>query len=151
MLILRKPWDSQPQELVELDWGNSVNAGLVFCAPLNPAVGLVDLARNAAATRTGLASLAITENGIYPLFGASNFVNFTESTGITDDTAPITFAWTQKHIAPAAFSTVLQWKPSAFSQVATIGFQSASSGYIFSFGVHGNPSWNIAGVSAPVE
>lgn len=127
------PWTRQPQAPVRINYGNSLAQGLVFCAPLSLGDRLRDLVSRQTATATGLSSYAANRNGVYPVFGSSNYADFAAPSGI-DNTSQATIAWSQEPRSTTSYSAVLNVKVSGATNSFLI-YQSASdSQYYFMVG-----------------
>lgn len=143
------PWARQPQIPVAIDQSNQFGKRLAFCAPLNPAVGLIDLVSNQFATKTGSLTPASNSEGLYPLFGTSNYLDFpTKPRGI-GATTPCTIAWMQEARSTASYSTILNLQvgtPGSTPKFAIL--QSVSdANYYFTAGpqqTNGAHSWSVA-------
>ena len=142
-------WTSQPQNPVGIALEKSITKGLVFCAPLSPASGLIDLVQKQRATKIGMASLRPARNGMYYSFGTGNYLSFPSIPKGLTPTTPTTVAWTQLPVATAGYSTILHINvgtPGVTDSVVI--FQSTTdSGYYFTAGPRtagGAQSWSPA-------
>jgi hypothetical protein len=124
----------QPHGVVRIDWGAALSRQLAFCAPLNPGGGLQDIVGGQLGSRTGLAAQSVQPNGVYPLFGTSNYLDFARNVRGVTDTTPTTIAWTQTPVSPAGYSTVLQWKPTGGTNNFLIYQAASDATYYFTAG-----------------
>lgn len=130
VLLSRPPIITQPQRLTLLDWSNPITQGLVFSAPLHPVWGMRDLVSGKLATKTGLATQGIGREGVYAVFGTSNYADFTLPNGFTSS-SPFTVAWTQEPRSTSAFSTVLNIKPTGAANAFLIYQSDSNASYYF--------------------
>lgn len=121
----RRRWGRQPQAPQPLDRNGPYADGLLFHAPMHPSWGMRDLVSGRAATKTGLATSAITVAGVLPLFGASNYADFAAPAAF-DGSLPFTIAWLQQPISPTGYSTVLDVRPPVNSANSFLIYQAAA-------------------------
>lgn len=121
----RRRWGRQPQAPQPLDRNGPYADGLLFHAPMHPSWGMRDLVSGRAATKTGLATSAITVAGVLPLFGASNYADFAAPAAF-DGSLPFTIAWVQQPISPTGYSTVLDVRPPVNSANSFLIYQAAA-------------------------
>lgn len=146
-LIRPVPWTRQPQAPVRINYGNSLAQGLVFCAPLSLGDRLRDLASQQTATATGLSSYAANRNGVYPVFGSSNYADFAVPANI-DNTSPATIAWSQEPRSTSGYSTVLDIKVSGASYSFAIYQSATDSSYYFAVGMRASTAILFSSVGA---
>lgn len=126
------PWDSQPQEVVEVDWNNPLTNGLVFLAPLWPGQ-LNDIVGGKRATVTGTLGYAATRDGVFPLFSGSQYIDY-GAFGAEFPAGPATIAWIQTPIAQSGFNTLMNLMPSGGVN-SWVCYQNGGGGsYAFTFG-----------------
>lgn len=101
---------SQPQCSVGLDKSSPLMQGLLFHAPMHPQWGMRDLVSGSPAVLTGMAAQGVNKYGALPLFGASNYADFTVPPTL-DGNKPVTFAWVQEPRGTSSFGTILNIKP----------------------------------------
>lgn len=92
-----------------------------------------DLVTGVAATKTGLATHGVGREGIYPVFGASNYADFTAPVGLASST-PFTVAWTQEPRSTSGFSTVLNILPTGAANAFLIYQSDSNASYYFAAG-----------------
>ena len=131
----RKSWVQQPPQRPTIDWSSSLAQGLLFHAPLHPQWGMVDLVSGSPAVRTGLAAQGVNKYGALPLFGASNYADFTVPPTL-DGNKPVTIAWVQQPRSPSAYGTILNIRPAVNAGNAFLIYTSvtASNGYTLAIG-----------------
>lgn len=110
ILTRRKTWAQQPPERSTIDRSSTLSRGLLFHAPLHPQWGMLDLVSGTPAVRTGLAAQGVNKYGALPLFGASNYADFTVPPTL-DGNKPVTIAWVQEPRSTSAYSTILNIRP----------------------------------------
>jgi hypothetical protein len=89
-MIYRRPWAQQPQASVDIDWGNPITRGLVFCA-VPAGTGMFDLVTRTFGVATGTkeaAAIGRPQNSLTTVSHARTVRN--TSNGTTD-----CFAWPQ--------------------------------------------------------
>lgn len=143
------PWDSQPQEVVAVDWQKPISQGLVGLFPLSPASGFRDLVSGQGPTITGTVDLAANANGLFRNFGSSKYIDYASPPRGLTPTTPVTVAWTQEARSTTAQSTVLNLNVgTAGVDSSFVIYQSAStSAYYFTAGprrTSGAQSWSAA-------
>lgn len=121
-----KQWRKQPQVSTLLDNGSSLRRGLLFHAPLHPQWGMRDLVSGAAATKTGLLTNGSNDYGLMPVFGTSNYADFTVPPTL-DGALPCTIAWVQEPRSTTGFSTILNIRPALNAGNAFLIYEAASN------------------------
>lgn len=128
----RRVWTSQPQEAVEVDWGNQLTDGLVFLAPLWPGQ-LNDIVGGKRATVTGSLEVVATRDGVFPLFSGTQYIDY-GAFGAEFPAGPATVAWIQTPIAQSGFSTVMNLMPNGGVNSWLVYQNGGGGSYAFTFG-----------------
>lgn len=141
------PWNRQPQTPVGVNWSNPITKQLVFCAPLSPASGLVDLVRGQSPTRTGMSTVVANRTGLYYNFGATNYLSYPTVPASITTTTPFTIAWMQDARATSGDSTLVDINFGSGTESFAIYQSTGTAAYYFAAGPRGGSAahtWSAA-------
>jgi len=114
MLILRKPWDSQPQGAVGIDWNSPQSRGLLLSWPLNGSVyDAVDSANPKLPTNNGT-TVKPFPRGLGAQFNGSSDIRIAPTGGIVDSLNITMCGWAYFDSFANAYNTFLSRAGSGF-------------------------------------